>query len=103
LNPHPPREADDTELASSFLDEERFAELTAQRPEERYSRRQVYGTFWFEQDALELLPKYADNVMFETDFPHPTSLHGQRRPRPPRPLTPGPRPAPFGTPANRAR
>jgi predicted TIM-barrel fold metal-dependent hydrolase len=31
--------------------------------------------FWFEKDALELLPKFADNIMFETDFPHPTSLH----------------------------
>jgi predicted TIM-barrel fold metal-dependent hydrolase len=38
-------------------------------------RRQVYAMFWFEQEALELLPKYQDNVMFETDFPHPTSLH----------------------------
>ena len=43
-----------------------------------YFRRQVYGTFWFEglephllADVLELFP---DNVMFETDFPHPTSL-----------------------------
>jgi predicted TIM-barrel fold metal-dependent hydrolase len=40
-----------------------------------YFRRQVYTMFWFETDALELLPKYARNVMFETDFPHPTSLH----------------------------
>ena len=40
-----------------------------------YFRRQVYGMFWFEKDSLELLPKYQDNVMFETDFPHPTSLH----------------------------
>jgi uncharacterized protein len=40
-----------------------------------YFRRQVYAMFWFEKDSLELLPKYSDNVMFETDFPHPTSLH----------------------------
>ena len=40
-----------------------------------YFRRQVYGTFWFEKDALALLPQYQDNMMFETDFPHPTSLH----------------------------
>lgn len=40
-----------------------------------YFRRQVYSMFWFEKDSLELLPKYADNVMFETDFPHPTSLY----------------------------
>jgi predicted TIM-barrel fold metal-dependent hydrolase len=39
-----------------------------------YFRRQVYSMFWFEKDSLELLPKYQDNVMFETDFPHPTSL-----------------------------
>jgi predicted TIM-barrel fold metal-dependent hydrolase len=40
-----------------------------------YFRRQVYTMFWFEQNSLELLAKYEDNVMFETDFPHPTSLH----------------------------
>ncbi len=39
-----------------------------------YFRRQVYSMFWFEKDSLELLGKYQDNVMFETDFPHPTSL-----------------------------
>ena len=40
-----------------------------------YFRRQVYGSFWFEssllQRSVELFP---DNIMFETDFPHPTSL-----------------------------
>jgi uncharacterized protein len=40
-----------------------------------YFRRQVYAMFWFEQSSLELLPNYQDNVMFETDFPHPTCLH----------------------------
>jgi predicted TIM-barrel fold metal-dependent hydrolase len=40
-----------------------------------YFRRQVYGMFWFETAALPLLPGYADNIMFETDFPHPTCLH----------------------------
>jgi predicted TIM-barrel fold metal-dependent hydrolase len=40
-----------------------------------YFRRQVYSMFWFEKNSLELLPHYEDNVMFETDFPHPTSLH----------------------------
>ena len=39
-----------------------------------YFRRQVYTMFWFEQTTLGLLEKYPDNVMFETDFPHPTSL-----------------------------
>ncbi|HEX3453457.1 MAG TPA: amidohydrolase family protein [Gaiellaceae bacterium] len=40
-----------------------------------YFFRQVYAMFWFEQEALPLLAKYQDNVMFETDFPHPTCLH----------------------------
>jgi predicted TIM-barrel fold metal-dependent hydrolase len=40
-----------------------------------YFRRQVYAMFWFETASLELLSKYQDNVMFETDFPHPTCLH----------------------------
>ena len=39
-----------------------------------YFRRQVYGSFWFEKTSLPLLEQLADNVMFETDFPHPTSL-----------------------------
>ena len=37
-------------------------------------RRQVYATFWFEKTTLKNLVDYADNVMFETDYPHPTSL-----------------------------
>ena len=40
------------------------------------SQRQIYGCFWFERDtalfAIERLG--ADNVLFETDFPHPTSM-----------------------------
>ncbi len=40
-----------------------------------YIMRQVHGTFWFEaktiQSMLHLMP---ENVMFETDYPHPTSL-----------------------------
>lgn len=40
-----------------------------------YVKRQVYGSFWFEREVVgrlaDILP---DNVMFETDFPHPTSL-----------------------------
>ncbi len=41
-----------------------------------YFRRQIYGCFWFERDtalaAIEQLG--ADNVLYETDFPHPTSM-----------------------------
>jgi predicted TIM-barrel fold metal-dependent hydrolase len=42
-----------------------------------YFRRQIFACFWFEKrdfvaDARRL---GIDNVMFETDFPHPTCLH----------------------------
>jgi len=39
-----------------------------------YFKRQCYGTFWFERGTLKMLDDYADNFMFETDFPHLTSL-----------------------------
>ncbi|MTV23878.1 amidohydrolase [Nitriliruptoraceae bacterium ZYF776] len=44
-------------------------------PSEYYAR-QIYGTFWFEGDsALHAIDQLgADNVMYETDFPHPTSM-----------------------------
>ena len=38
-----------------------------------YFRRQIYGSFWFEENgiaaALEMFP---DNILYETDYPHPT-------------------------------
>lgn len=45
-----------------------------------YFRRQMYACFWFESDRDFM--HYAqrlgvDNVMFETDFPHPTCLYPQ--------------------------
>jgi predicted TIM-barrel fold metal-dependent hydrolase len=39
-----------------------------------YFRRQCYGSFWFETQTLPLLETYPDNFMFETDYPHPTSM-----------------------------
>lgn len=46
------------------------------RPRE-YFQRQIYASYWFEGKSalhsIELLG--ADNVMFETDFPHPTCLY----------------------------
>ncbi len=39
-----------------------------------YFRRQCYGSFWFERSTLPLLEVYPDNFMFETDYPHPTSM-----------------------------
>jgi predicted TIM-barrel fold metal-dependent hydrolase len=40
-----------------------------------YIRRQVYGSFWYETETVRSMGEgYADNLMFETDFPHATSL-----------------------------
>jgi predicted TIM-barrel fold metal-dependent hydrolase len=39
-----------------------------------YFRRQVFATFWFEENVGRLIDLLPDNVMFETDYPHPTSL-----------------------------
>jgi predicted TIM-barrel fold metal-dependent hydrolase len=57
--------------------------VTEERPEfdmlpSEYFRRNVYACYWFEQTApRRLIDKVgADNIMFETDFPHPTSLYG---------------------------
>lgn len=43
-----------------------------------YFRSNFYACFWFEQgqDAADMCRKVGiDNVLFETDFPHPTSLY----------------------------
>lgn len=42
-----------------------------------YFKRQIYGCFWFEHGAslsaaIETIG--ADNILYETDFPHPTSM-----------------------------
>lgn len=51
-----------------------------------YFRRQVYGMFWFETEALRRqIDLFSDNLMFESDFPHPTSLS-------PGPASPSPAP-----------
>ena len=42
-----------------------------------YFRRQIYGCFWFEHGAtLDAAIEYlgADRILYETDFPHPTSM-----------------------------
>jgi uncharacterized protein len=42
-----------------------------------YFRRQMYACFWFEErDVAATLRRVGvDNVLFETDFPHPTCLY----------------------------
>ncbi|MFA1546257.1 amidohydrolase family protein [Actinomadura chokoriensis] len=40
-----------------------------------YLRRQIFGMYWFERKSVRaVIDELADNLMFETDFPHATSL-----------------------------
>jgi len=43
----------------------------------QYFRRQMYATTWFERTNLPHIIEAVgeDNIMFETDFPHPTCLY----------------------------
>lgn len=54
--------------------------VTREHPEwdllpSEYFRRQIYASFWFEEQgiahAIELFP---DNILYETDYPHPTCM-----------------------------
>jgi hypothetical protein len=58
-----------------------------------YFARQIYGCFWFEEEALLYAIERlgAGNIMYETDFPHPTSM------------SPGPASAAVPPPEHRAR
>jgi predicted TIM-barrel fold metal-dependent hydrolase len=56
-------------------------DVAKQRPEfelrpSEYFRRQVHACVWFENVASDYLLERVgvDNLMFETDFPHPTSI-----------------------------
>jgi uncharacterized protein len=42
-----------------------------------YFKRQIYATTWFERSDLPAIVAAVgeDNIMFETDFPHPTCLY----------------------------
>ena len=41
-----------------------------------YFKRQIYGCFWFERRTLKSAIEQLgpDNIMYESDFPHPTSM-----------------------------
>jgi predicted TIM-barrel fold metal-dependent hydrolase len=41
-----------------------------------YFRRQFYACFWFEQGPVirSIVEQLPDNLLYETDFPHPTSM-----------------------------
>jgi predicted TIM-barrel fold metal-dependent hydrolase len=56
-----------------------------------YFERQVYACFWFEQQAaLNAIERWPDNILYETDYPHPTCQH-------PGPRTPAQRPREYAT------
>jgi len=42
-----------------------------------YFKRQIYATTWFERTDLPAIVAAVgeDNIMFETDYPHPTCLY----------------------------
>jgi uncharacterized protein len=54
----------------------RFSKSLTRRPWQ-YFREHFFCTFWFEKVGPKLLLETigVENVMFETDFPHPTSLY----------------------------
>jgi predicted TIM-barrel fold metal-dependent hydrolase len=51
--------------------------LELQRPPSEYLKTNIYTSFWFERRNLarDIKAVGVDNVMFETDFPHPTCLY----------------------------
>jgi predicted TIM-barrel fold metal-dependent hydrolase len=63
--------------ALEYQVDEMMPEKKLQRRPIEYFKDQMFASFWFErgsvQKTLELIGP--DNVMFETDFPHPTSLY----------------------------
>jgi predicted TIM-barrel fold metal-dependent hydrolase len=56
-----------------------------------YFRRQIFGCFWFEGPAARYaIERYPDNVLFETDYPHPTCQY-------PGPCTPARHPREYAS------
>jgi predicted TIM-barrel fold metal-dependent hydrolase len=56
-----------------------------------YFRRQISACFWFEREAaLSAIEQYPDNILFETDYPHPTCQY-------PGPVTPAQHPRDYAS------
>jgi len=56
-----------------------------------YFERQIHGCFWFEEAAAhDAIARFPKNILFETDYPHPTCQH-------PGPRTPAQRPRDYAT------
>ena len=60
-----------------------YSKMQNERPEfemmpSDYFRRQVYGCYFFEEVAPQRLVEQIgeDNILFETDYPHPVCLYG---------------------------
>lgn len=70
-------EALDYQFLGNHVSEERhdFDRLPSE-----YFAKNVFGCYWFEKIApRRLIDKVGvDNILFETDFPHPTSIFGQQ-------------------------
>jgi predicted TIM-barrel fold metal-dependent hydrolase len=63
-----------------------YSDIRSQNPEydllpSEYFRRQVFGCYFFEEIAPQLLIEQigVDNILFETDYPHPVCLYGNVR------------------------
>jgi predicted TIM-barrel fold metal-dependent hydrolase len=80
-----------TSLLEAFDWQWRNGGVTEEHPEydllpSEYFRRQIYGCFWFEGiGARRAVETFPDNILYETDYPHPTCMA-------PGPRTPGERP-----------
>jgi predicted TIM-barrel fold metal-dependent hydrolase len=63
------------------LDETIPSEVTLSRRPTEMFRDHIFGTFWFEKIGLERLTDIVpvENILFETDFPHPTCLYPKNR------------------------
>jgi len=63
--------------ALEYQVDEMMPDKGLQRRPIEYFRDQMYASFWFEKTAPQKMLDIIgpDNVMFETDFPHPTSLY----------------------------
>jgi uncharacterized protein len=56
-----------------------------------YFARQVFGCFWFEEgSALDAIERFPANILYETDYPHPTCQY-------PGPRTAAQRPRDYAT------
>jgi predicted TIM-barrel fold metal-dependent hydrolase len=63
-----------------------YSRMRDEKPEfelmpSEYFKRQVYGCYWFEENAPQNLVQQIgeDNILFETDYPHPVCLYGNVR------------------------